>query len=308
MYEVRFHGRGGQGAVMAAQALAAAAFHEGNYALAFPFFGAERRGAPVLAFTRVDSKKIRQRTQVYKPDIVVVLDDKLMGYVDVTAGLKDGGLLIVNSPLPPEKIKTERPVKTATVDATGVALEILGAPVTNSAVLGAIAKATGLVKIASVERGIMDVFGARLGEKGGRKNADAAKKSFEKTIMGTSTGGRKFKATKKWLPDYKEMPLALATRVMDIDGGKAGPGSFIMNKTGSWRTFAPLLDEAKCTNCLICWFYCPDGAIKRGEKKVKIDYDYCKGCGICVEVCGPKALAWVRTEEVDEKLLAGEVS
>src|SRR4030067_2640673 len=109
MYEVRFHGRGGQGAVMAAQSLAAAAFREGNHALAFPFFGAERRGAPVLAFARVDSKKIRQRTQVYKPDFVVVLDDKLMGYVDVTAGLKEGGTLIVKSPLPPGKIWTERP-------------------------------------------------------------------------------------------------------------------------------------------------------------------------------------------------------
>lgn len=302
MYEVRFHGRGGQGAVMAAQALAAAAFREGNHALAFPFFGAERRGAPVLAFARVDSKKIRQRTQVYKPDYVVVLDDKLMGYVDVTAGLKEGGTLVVNSPLPPEKIVTERPVKCATVDATGVALEVLGVPVTNSAILGAFAKATGQIKLESVERGIMDVFGARLGEKGGRKNADAARKAFEKTTAGMSVGGRKFKPVKKWLPDYKELPLSLGLRVTMTEAGRVGPGSFDVNKTGSWRTFAPVLDDAKCTNCLICWFYCPDGAIVRGEKHVSVNYDYCKGCGVCVEVCAPKALKWVRTEEVEEKL------
>jgi len=293
---------------MAAQALAAAAFREGNHALAFPFFGAERRGAPVLAFARVDSKKIRQRTQVYKPDFVVVLDDKLMGYVDVTAGLKEGGTLIVNSPLPPEKIKTERPVKCATVDATGVALEVLGAPVTNSAILGAFAKATGRVKIESVERGIMDVFGARLGEKGGKKNADAARKAYEKTAVGMSIGGRKIKVAKKWLPGYKELPLALATRVVETEAGKIGPGSFVTNKTGGWRTFAPILIESKCTNCLICWFYCPDGAILRGDKHITVNYDYCKGCGICVEVCAPKALEWVRTEEVDEKLMAGEIA
>lgn len=288
---------------MAAQALAAAAFREGNYALAFPFFGAERRGAPVLAFTRVDSKKVRQRTQVYKPDFCVVLDDKLMGYVDVTAGLKQGGMLIVNSPLPPENIKTERPVKTATVDATGVALAVLGVPVTNSAILGAFAKATGLVKIESVEKGIMDVFGARLGEKGGRKNADAARRSYEKTIVGMSIGGRKFTPQKKWLPDYKELPLSLGLTMRETEAGRVGPGSFDMNKTGSWRTFAPLLNEAKCTNCLICWFYCPDGAIVRGDKHISINYDYCKGCGICEAVCAPKALTWVRTEEVDEKIL-----
>jgi len=287
---------------MAAQALAAAAFREGNYALAFPFFGAERRGAPVLAFTRVDAKKVRQRTQVYKPDFSVVLDDKLMGYVDVTAGLKDSGMLIVNSPLPPEKIKTERSVRTATVDATGVALAVLGVPVTNSAILGAFAKATGLVKIESVEKGIMDIFGARLGEKGGKKNADAARRSYEKTIVGTSVGGRKFTPQKKWLPDYKELPLSLGLTMRETEAGRVGPGSFDMNKTGSWRTFAPLLNEAKCTNCLICWFYCPDGAIVRGEKHISINYDYCKGCGICEAVCAPKALTWVRTEEVDEKL------
>ncbi len=308
MYEVRFHGRGGQGAVMAAQALAAAAFREGNYALAFPFFGAERRGAPVLAFARVDSKKVRQRTQVYKPNYAVVLDDKLMGYVDVTAGLKEGGMLIVNSPLPPEKITTEHPVKTATVDATGVALEVLGAPVTNSAILGAFAKATGLLKIESVERGIMDIFGARLGEKVGRKNADAARRAYEKTTVGKSAGGRKFKAQKKYLPGYDALPPALNTRVVMTDAGPIGPGSFASNKTGSWRTFAPLLDATKCTNCLMCWFYCPDGAMVREVKHVRVNYDYCKGCGICVDVCAPKALAWVRTEEIDEKMLKEEIA
>src|SRR5659263_636823 len=96
MFEVRFHGRGGQGAVMAAQTLAEAAVNEGNYAVAFPF-GAERRGAPVLAFTRIDEKKIYSKTQVYAPDCVVVLDDSLLDTIDVVSGLKPDGIVIINS-------------------------------------------------------------------------------------------------------------------------------------------------------------------------------------------------------------------
>jgi len=104
MFELRFHGRGGQGAVMAAQALAEAAVIEGNYAVAFPFFGAERRGAPVLAFTRIDKKKIYSKTQVYAPDCVVILDDSLLDTIDVVAGLKPEGSVVINSRDKPEDI------------------------------------------------------------------------------------------------------------------------------------------------------------------------------------------------------------
>ena len=122
MHEVRFHGRGGQGAVMAAQALASAAFEEGGYAVAFPFFGSERRGAPVLAFTRIDKKPIRVKTQVYEPDFIVILDEGLISTVDVAAGLKKGGMAIVNTARKPEEIDLGVDLTIATVDAEGVAL------------------------------------------------------------------------------------------------------------------------------------------------------------------------------------------
>ena len=104
MYEVRFHGRGGQGAVMAAQALASAAHAEGGYATAFPFFGAERRGAPVLAFTRIDEKRIYRKTQVYEPDYVVVLDEGLLETVNVVEGLRKDGIVVVNTTKKPEEV------------------------------------------------------------------------------------------------------------------------------------------------------------------------------------------------------------
>lgn len=296
MYEVRFHGRGGQGAVMAAQALAAAAFVEGNYAVAFPWFGAERRGAPVLAFTRVDEKKINIKTRVYNPDYIVVLDDKLMDFVNVAEGLSPDGIAILNSPLDPEEVDLGTSVKTATVDATTVALEVLGAPITNSAILGAFASATGLVSIDSVKQGILDIFGPRIGDKLAEKNARAAAAAHDRIKVGKCKGERTYPEARKWLPTYQEMPLSLATKPTKTDSGLVGPGSSVENKTGSWRTFTPKFDEEACTNCLMCWFYCPDAAIKRLEppKKMGFDMDYCKGCGICEEVCPADAIEMVR--------------
>ncbi len=298
MFEVRFHGRGGQGAVMAAQALASAAFQEGNYAVAFPYFGAERRGAPVMAFTRVDKDKIFSKTLIYEPDYIVVLDDKLTGLVDVADGLKDDGMAIINSNAKPEDIELGKSVKCATVDATTVALETLGQPITNSAILGAFAKATGLVSIDSIVAGIMDIFGSRIGEKLAAKNANAAKVAYERTSVGTCKGTMTYEKGGKWLPDYKELPLGLATRPMKTPEGLVGPGSFVDNKTGSWKTFAPVHDPDKCIMCRMCWFYCPDGAIKEvGEgdaKTLEFHLEYCKGCGICANECPKDAIKMER--------------
>ncbi|MFA4640169.1 pyruvate/ketoisovalerate ferredoxin oxidoreductase subunit gamma [Pyrococcus kukulkanii] len=180
MIEIRFHGRGGQGAVTAANILAEAAFLEGKYVQAFPFFGVERRGAPVTAFTRIDDKPIRIKTQIYEPDIVVVLDPSLLETVDVTAGLKDDGIVIINTEKSKEEVLKnlkKKPKKLALVDATTIALEVLGLPITNTAILGAIAKATGLVKIESIKEAIKDTFSGELGE----KNARAAQEAFKKT-------------------------------------------------------------------------------------------------------------------------------
>lgn len=294
MYEVRFHGRGGQGARMAAEALADAAFLEGNYAVAFPFFGAERRGAPVVAFTRFDQKKIRIRTQIYEPDYVVVLDDKLVDLINITEGLKKGGMAIINSPKKPEEIDLGKKVSTATIDATGISLEVLGVPITNSAILGAFAKATGLLDIDSIKKGIVDMFSMRMDKKLAEKNARAAAIAYDKTTVGTCKAQRTFEKRKIWLPTYQEMPLGLATPPMKTEAGLVGPGSFIENKTGSWRTFKPLLDNKKCIMCLFCWFYCPEGCIERKNNTLNINYDYCKGCGICAHECPKDAIEMVR--------------
>jgi len=182
MYEVRFHGRGGQGAVTAANILAIAAVKQGFYSQAFPYFGVERRGAPVQAFTRVDENRIDLRMNVYEPDAVIVLDPTLMNVVDVTDGLKEGGIIVINTAKKPEEFKFSG-YKVATVNATEIALEHrLGsqaAPIVNTAILGAYSRAIGNVKIDSVLEAIRENAPAKKEE-----NAKAAKAAYEKTILG----------------------------------------------------------------------------------------------------------------------------
>ena len=179
--EIRWHGRGGQGAVTSAELLAQAAINEGKYALAFPAFGAERRGAPVVAFVRIDdSRPIRIRAEITEPDIVVVLDPSLLRVVNVASGLKANGILVVNTPREPADIRREFGVtgSLATVDATRIARELLGVPIVNTAMIGALLKAAGIVKLESLIEPLKERFG-RLAE----RNINAMQRAYEVTVM-----------------------------------------------------------------------------------------------------------------------------
>lgn len=171
MIEIRWHGRGGQGAVTASEVVAAASILEGRFALAFPEFGAERRGAPVRAYTRISDQPVLPRTPVTRPDIVVILDYSLIK-PEYVKGLKKGGSVIVNTPLPPDRVAKllhlKGGYKLATVDATKLAKEILGRPIVNTAMIGALAKATGLIKLETAKRVIKDKFPGRIGEANAR--------------------------------------------------------------------------------------------------------------------------------------------
>ena len=181
MIEIRFHGRGGQGAVIASKILAAALFKEGKYAQAFPAFGAERRGAPVMAFTRFDKKTITRRSQVYEPDHVVVLDEPILEVVDVTAGLKAGGWILINSPRPAAAFPNLLKFRVATVDANRIAHENgLGtatAPVVNTVILGAFARVTGLVGLQAIIEGIKENVPTKT-----EANVAAAKAAYEQAM------------------------------------------------------------------------------------------------------------------------------
>lgn len=167
MLEIRFHGRGGQGAVTSAELIAIAAIGKGKFAQAFPSFGPERRGAPVVAFCRVDDKKILIRAKVYEPDIVVVLDPGLLTLVDPTEGLKPDGTLIINTKKSYEEImqSCSFSCKVATVDANKIAQEELGRVIVNTTMLGAVMKASGLLAVDDIREAMLNRFGPKLGEK-----------------------------------------------------------------------------------------------------------------------------------------------
>ena len=181
LVEIRWHGRGGQGAVTSAELLAQAAISEGKYAQAFPSFGPERRGAPVSSFVRIDSQKpIKVRAEITEPDVVVVLDPGLLRIMKVTAGLKANGLIVVNTSKQLEQIKQEFGLNwtLATVDATRIARELLGVAIVNTTMIGAVIKATNIIKLESVFEPLRHRFG-RLAD----RNINAMKRAFEETVV-----------------------------------------------------------------------------------------------------------------------------
>jgi 2-oxoacid:acceptor oxidoreductase gamma subunit (pyruvate/2-ketoisovalerate family) len=158
MLEIRTHGRGGQGSVIASEILADAFFHEGKFVQAFPAFGVERRGAPVMAFTRISDSVIRERCQIYEPDHLIILDRILLSTVRVTDGLKDGGWIVINAN---EDIGYEELIpkyNVAIINAAKIALShklgSLAAPIVNTSIIGAFAGATGLVGLDAVKKAI----------------------------------------------------------------------------------------------------------------------------------------------------------
>ncbi len=178
--EIRWHGRGGQGVVTANEILAGAALLEGKYMKAFPEFGPERMGAPIRAFARISSEPIKVHSQVYFPDYVIVLDPTLIGNVDVLEGLKQDGVLVANYPDGTAKLKEvlKTDMKVYAVNATQIALETVGRPIANTAMLGALVKVSDIVKLESIESELRDKLGAKLSEKVVEKNVQSVERAY----------------------------------------------------------------------------------------------------------------------------------
>jgi len=273
LIEIRLHGRGGQGAVTASRIIATAAYEEGKYSQAIPMYGTERRGAPLTAFVRIDDVRVRERELVHNPEISIVLDPLIAKQQAVVDSLKPGGLVLLNTAYPPEEVKLGGDFKVATVDATTIALETLGRPITNTAILGAFAKITGLLKVESIDKAIKKFFPGRLGD----MNIAAVKRSYDE-VKGP------IQAVVKDAPPEK----------VDIHVGGYG----VLKDVSSWRVYTPEIDVDKCVGCKNCWIFCPETAIQWDEEKNKpwIRYEACKGCGVCANECPVNAIEMVRVE------------
>lgn len=176
MKEIRIHGRGGQGVVTSAELLALAVFNDGKFSQAFPFFGFERRGAPIVSFVRINGSPIRLRSHIYNPDYVIVQDPTLLDIEDVTAGLKPGGMVIANTEKEPEKLGLKPEIRVRTINATKIAMETLGHPIMNTALIGAFAGATGEVSVESIKCAVKSRFPGKIGE----RNAEAVQKAYDR--------------------------------------------------------------------------------------------------------------------------------
>jgi pyruvate ferredoxin oxidoreductase gamma subunit/2-oxoisovalerate ferredoxin oxidoreductase gamma subunit len=178
MLEIRFHGRGGQGTVVATILMSKAFFRAGYQVQSFPFFGVERRGAPVEAYLRLDKAKILLRTNVYTPDHVVILDRTLIGTIDVTRGMKDGGTILINSPAPPPNLKAFSRFRLAFVDASRIAQNNqIGSrthPIVNTSMMGAISRVLGMPPLDDVIAAIREEVPGDA-----ERNATAAREAFE---------------------------------------------------------------------------------------------------------------------------------
>jgi 2-oxoacid:acceptor oxidoreductase gamma subunit (pyruvate/2-ketoisovalerate family) len=179
LYEIRFHGRGGQGAWTASLLLAQAGLLEGKQIQSFPAFGPERAGAPMTAYTRISDKPIQIHSSVYEPDMAVVLDPTLLG-PDVTEGLKPSSKVVVNTTETSAAVKKKLGVDNETwvVDATGMAMKIMGANITNTAVLGAVVKASGAVKLDSVLTVVKERFQGKIKD----QNLEAVETAYKEAV------------------------------------------------------------------------------------------------------------------------------
>jgi 2-oxoacid:acceptor oxidoreductase gamma subunit (pyruvate/2-ketoisovalerate family) len=178
MKEIRIHGRGGQGAMAGARMLATAFVYEGKWASSFPEFGFERRGAPVRAFVRIDDRPIREKTKVYHPDCMIVIDPLLIKSGNVFEGFKPGGILVVNAPQQEAYPGSDVGI-VAIVNGTKIALEELGLAITNTCMLGAFARATGWIGLEPVLLSLKEYFSGPMLE----KNARCVQRGFEETVV-----------------------------------------------------------------------------------------------------------------------------
>lgn len=290
MKEIRIHGRGGQGTVLAAELLAVAAYQDGKFGQAFPAFGGERRGASVQAFIRLDTREIRLRHRVDTPDWVLVLDASLLDIVDVLEGLKPGGIVIVNTEKSLASLAWRHDVYAYAVPATRMALEIFGAPLVNPVMLGAWAAVTGEISLAAIQ----EAFRRRFPGEMGSKNSRAAQLAFDWCREhGTEPAQVHSQGAVVHATVWESSPGLGAPGRPLHPAGVVAPRTALAYATGTWRYNRPVFDLEKCNGCGFCEMYCPDGCIQVENKKYSADYRYCKGCGICAHECPPGAIQMI---------------
>ncbi len=289
MLRVRFHGRGGQGAKVASRVLGTAAFLEGYYAQDSPLYGAERRGAPIAAFTRISKEPVLERGVIAEPDIVIVMDETLLDDPMSTplAGVREGSVVFINTTHSREEVKAKYKItaQVITLDITKISLDVLGRPVLSALAGGVAARLSGL-KEDSLRNGVEKETSEIVTDREViEKNIEAAVSCYNAVSV--------MAGFKPALTIFKGSPVIPVPFEPAMTSSPAinTTGSTPMRKTGNWRLFRPVWDYEKCTKCMTCVARCPDGCIAVNEDGFPYtDYENCKGCMICAEECPVKAI------------------
>lgn len=292
MLRLRFHGRGGQGAKVASRVLGTAAFLDGYNAQDFPLYGAEKRGAPITAFTRISRENIMERGVISEPDIVIVMDETLLSDPQAMplSGLKKGGIIFVNTPNSPLETKERYNIAdhVITLDITKISLDMIGNPVLSGLAAAVASRIIGIGEDAfrgAVEKELSGIISDReLLE----NNTEAALYCYN-TITPVQ-----IKAAESIREGDNIITIPFETALVSSPAINA-TGNTPLRRTGNWRVFRPVWDYDICTRCMTCVARCPDGCIHVNEDGYPYaDYDNCKGCLICVEECPAEAINKVR--------------
>ncbi|TAJ07974.1 MAG: 4Fe-4S dicluster domain-containing protein [Nitrospirae bacterium] len=297
MRSIRFHGRGGQGAKTASRIVGTAAFLEGLTAQDSPLYGAERRGAPVSASTRIGREPIRERGLILQPDLIIIADESLIddSSARVLDGLSERTAVFVNTALGSEQARDRFriPGRVTALDLTDMTLRQFGKPVALSAPLGAVACRLLGLKAESLRAAVAgELADLGLPEAVIERNLALAASCYESVplVPVEETAGAMPAPVPLWTPVY-EPPTVGSARI-------SASANSPLHETGGWRTFRPVLVPDKCNGCWLCFVYCPDGVISMTKDDLPlIDYDHCKGCQICVQECPTKALVAEREQE-----------
>lgn len=280
MWRIRMHGRGGQGIKTGSQILGSAGFYSGYQAQDFPLYGAERRGAPIVAFTRISKDAILERGPISSPDIILVGDETLLNDSQVAplCGAEPSTVIFINSNRVPEQLSQKFSVTTANL--TDLCFQHLNNRTIFSSALAAVgARLLGVIELQDLLKAVEDEL-VGVSPKMLKANLDLVREVFSIIEPAVISERTKTPLTAKPLVFPQHLPVVEGAPII------LQPGNMALRKTGNWRVERPEIDYEHCNQCLICYARCPDGVISVApDGRPEIDYDHCKGCLICAQEC-----------------------
>jgi pyruvate ferredoxin oxidoreductase gamma subunit len=294
---IRFHGRGGEGVKLASRIASRAAFLAGRTVQDSPLYGAERRGAPVVAFVRIADGPIGERGWIERPDAVVVMDDSLLPHAEagVLDGVTDTTLLLANTRQAAAALRHHLApaARIVALDVSAIALEFLGHHHLSAPTAGFVVRATGVAGWDDLARAVE----AELGEVGldgdlVARNLAATRRAFDEApVMGLVAARAEAPPAARPARAFTVPRLPARIAAPSLLAGATSA----LRSTAGWRVYRPVIDLGRCTRCFLCFALCPEGAIRLDpENRPVVDYDHCKGCLVCVTECPPHAIAEVR--------------